>query len=184
MIIQQNILQKPIAEYITDEQDFITLMQHNQERVYRLAYHLLGDAEEAKDAVQEVFIRVWKKKKSIRLEDARPWLMRTTINLCLDWLRRRKFRGNSEELTDQIRDQRLDPLEECIDNEVQVILKSAIQRLPAKYRVVLIMRDMEGMSYDEISEMLDVPMSKVKSDLFRGRRRIRELLRSFIEVNK
>ncbi len=179
MTSKQDIFHKSIAEPITDEQNFIILMQQNQERLYKLAFHLLGDAEEAKDAVQETFVRVWKKKKSINWKDAHLWVLRTTINLCLDWLRRRKFNGDSGELNDQIPDPAPNPLDSCLNSEIQIVLRNAIQKLPESYRIVILLRDMEGMSYDEISKMLGMPISKVKSDLFRGRRKIRENASSF-----
>ncbi len=184
MTSKQDVFQKSIAESISDEQNFIMFMQKNQERLYRLAFHLLGDTEEAKDTVQEAFVRLWKKKKNIHWKDAHSWILRTTINLCLDFLRRRKFRKDNEELSDQIPDTAPNPLDNCLNSEFQAILRTAIQGLSEDYRIVILLRDMEGMSYDEISETLGVPISKVKSDLFRGRRKIREMLRPFIEVNE
>lgn len=184
MTSKQDIFHESIAESITDEQNFIMLMQQNQERLYRLAFYLLGDAEEAKDIVQDAFVRVWKKKKNIRWKDAHSWVLRVTINLCLDCLRRRKFREDNKELNEQTPDPSPNPLDNCLNSEIQAILKMAIQNLSEDYRIVILLRDMEGMSYDEISKILGVPVSKVKSDLFRGRKRIREVLRPFFEVNE
>lgn len=74
MTSKQDIFHESIAESITDEQNFIMLMKQNQKRLYRLAFYLLGDAEEAKDIVQDAFVRVWKKKKNIQWKDANSWV--------------------------------------------------------------------------------------------------------------
>ena len=175
-----------------DEQDFIVLMQQNQERVYRLAFHLLGNVEEAKDATQEAFIKAWKKLDTLHLGTRQAWLSKVTVNLCLDLLRRRKFRGDLPEERDetqdspdhQLPDSNPNPLEECLSEEMQKRVREAISRLRPPYRAAVILRDLEGLSYKEIAEMLNLEISKVKSNLFRGRRELKEILRPFIEVSR
>ena len=123
-------------------------------------------------------------------ETIRAWLSKITVNLCLDWLRRRKFRGDfSDEnresqdgLEYQIPDPNPDPLEKSLSVEMQARVRKAISTLAPKYRAVVILRDLEGLSYREIGEMLNVEISKVKSNLFRGRRELKEILRPFFEV--
>ena len=187
---QQELLGISRVGSMSDEQDFIVLMQQNQERVYRLAFHLLGDAEEAKDATQETFVKAWNKFDMLRWETSRAWLLKITVNLCLDWLRRRKFRGSfpEEESQDspeyQLPDPNPGPLEQCLDDEMQMKVREAISNLAPKYRAVVILRDLEGLSYREIAEMLSVKISKVKSNLFRGRRELKEILRPFFEVSR
>jgi len=174
---------------MSDGQDFIILMRQNQECVYRLAFYLLGDEEEAKDAVQEAFMKAWKRFDKRRWETSRAWLLKITTNLCLDWLRRRKFRGSfadEEEQDDSERelpDPKPDPLEQSMSQETQMKVREAVSKLPPPYRAVVILRDLEELSYQEIAEMLSVPVSKVKSDLFRGRRRLKEILRPAFEVS-
>ena len=85
------------TSFVSDEQEFIALMRENQERLFRLAFNLLGDAEEAKDATQETFVRAWKKLDALRRDTSRAWLSKTTVNLCMDWLRKRKFKGDLPE---------------------------------------------------------------------------------------
>jgi len=188
---QQDILGIPRVDSMSDEQDFITLMQQNQGRVYRLAFHLLGDAEEAKDATQETFVKAWKKFDMLRWETSQAWLLKITVNLCLDWLRRRKFRGDLPEKNEsqdsleyQLSDPNPDPLEQCLSREMQVKVREAVSSLAPKYRAVVTLRDIEGLSYQEIAEMLNVKISKVKSSLFRGRRELKEILRPFFEVSR
>jgi RNA polymerase sigma-70 factor (ECF subfamily) len=198
---QQDVLAISRVDSMSDEQAFIVLMRQNQESVYRLAYHLLGDEEEAKDATQEAFVKAWRKFDTLKWETSRAWLLKITVNLCLDWLRRRKFRvdfgegsvnrsqseGKGEpqdSLEYQLPDSSPDPLEQCLSEEVQTKVRAAISRLAPRYRAVVILRDLEGLSYREIAEMLNVEISKVKSNLFRGRRELKEILRPFFEVSR
>lgn len=188
---QQELLSISRVDSMSDEQDFVVLMQQNQGHIYRLAFHLLGNAEEAKDAVQETFVKAWKRLGTLRRETSRAWLSKITVNLCLDWLRRRKFRGDFPEEKDeppdgfeyQLPDPGPDPLDQCLSEEMQTRVRRAISNLAPKYRAVVILRDLEGLSYREISEMLNVEVSKVKSNLFRGRRELKEILRPFLEVS-
>lgn len=192
MTDQQELLDISRVDSMSDEQDFIILMQQNQERVYRLALHLLGNEEEAKDATQEAFVKAWKKLNMLRWETSQAWLLRITVNLCLDWLRRRKFTGDFSEERDgsqdsfeyQLPDPGSNPLEQCLDEEMQMKVRWAISKLPSPHRAVVILRDLEGLSYQEIAEMLNVKISKVKSNLFRGRRKLKEILRPFFEVGR
>ena len=192
MANQQEVLDISRVDYMPDEQDFIILMRRNQERIYRLAFQILGNVEEARDAAQETFIRAWQKLDALRRETSQAWLMKITVNLCLDWLRKRKFRGefsenrgeSQEDLDYQLPDPNPDPLEQCLGEETQTKVRKAISNLAPKYRAVVILRDLEGLSYQEIAEMLDVEVSKVKSNLFRGRRELRKFLRPFFEVSR
>ena len=195
MTDQQNILDISGIDSMSDEQDFIILMQQNQGRIYRLAFHLLGDAEEAKDVVQETFVRAWNKLDALQWETCQAWLLKVTTNICLDYLRRRRFRGDfSEEKSKaqyssehqfehQLPDPNPSPLEKCLDGEMQMRMREAISKLRPHLRAVVLLRDLEGLSYQEIAETLNVKISKVKSDIFRGRRELKEILRPFFEVS-
>ena len=191
MVNQQEFLDISRIDTMSDEQGFIILMQQNQGRLYSLAFQLLGDREEAKDATQEAFVKAWKKFDALRWETSRTWLMRITVNLCLDWLRRRKFRADLPEQGDgaqhgfehQLLDPNPGPLEECLSEETQTTVRAAIAELPAPHRAVVILRDLEGLSYQEIADVLNVKITKVKSNLFRGRRKLKEILRPFFEVS-
>lgn len=179
MVGEQKIADIPISNAMFDEQQYIIFMQNNQERLYRIAYNLLGNVEEAQDAVQETFIRVWQNCYKIKADSSQAWMIKTAVNLCLDWLRRRKFRENipEAEYNEFIENGILDPLESCINQEMQIIIQKAISKLTPPYRIAVILRDIEGLSYEDIAVVLGVPISKVKSDLFRGRRKLKEILR-------
>ena len=191
MTNQRGLLDISRADPVSDKQDFAILMRQNQGSVYRLAFHLLGNGEEAKDATQETFLKAWRKFDKLRWETGQAWLLKITVNLCLDWLRRRRFRGDFPEEDEsqnsieyRLPDPNPDPLEQCLSEEVQTRVRKAISSLAPKYRAVLMLRDLEGLSYQEIAEMLSVKISKVKSNLFRGRRELKDILRPFFEVSR
>lgn len=173
---------------VSDEQEFIVLMRENQGHLFRLAYNLLGDAEEAKDATQETFVRAWKKLDMMRRETSRAWLSKTIVNLCVDWRRKRKFKGDFPEDFEQDKYETPDlnpgPLEQCLDNEMQGKVRWAIRKLAPKYGTAIILRDLDGMSYQEIGEIMGMTISKVKSNIFRGRQKLREILGPFFEVDR
>ena len=191
MTDQRGLLEITRIDPMSDEQDFVILMRQNQERVYRLAFHLLGSAEEAKDAVQETFMKAWRKFDTLRWETSQAWLLKITVNLCLDWLRRRRFKaefpeedGSQDSFEYQLPDPNPDPLEQCLDGEMQMRMREAVSKLRPHLRAVVLLRDLEGLSYQEIAETLNVKISKVKSDIFRGRRELKEILRPFFEVSR
>lgn len=191
MVDQQKFLGISRTSSILDEHDFVVFIRQNQNRIYRLAYCLLGNHEDAQDAVQGTFIRAWEHRDKIIWNTSQPWLLKITVNLCLDWLRRRKFKADYAEADDkpqvgfevQLSDPKPDPLEQCITSEMQAKVHKAIMDLPPRYLVVIAMRDFEGLSYEDISQILKISIGKVKSDLFRGRRELRNALRCFLTDN-
>lgn len=136
-------------------------------------------------------MKAWKKFETLRSETGRAWITKITVNLCLDWLRKRKFREDFPESESQIQedseyrlpDPNPDPLEQCLSAEMQAKVTEAISKLPVAYRSVVILRDLEGLSYQDIADVLNTKISKVKSSLFRGRRKLKEILRPFFEVS-
>jgi RNA polymerase sigma-70 factor (ECF subfamily) len=156
---------------------FESILQAHQTSVYRLAYYMLRDAEEAKDVTQLTFIRAWKSIHKLRNETVRAWLLKTANNLCIDHLRQRKFRGEMpEDYSAIFVDTSSNPLEDCLKGEIQALVREAIAQLPLTMRTPLILRDIEGLSYVEVAEMLQQPLGTVKSNICRGRRMLKKLL--------
>ena len=147
-------------------------------KLFRFAFRLLGSSEEAKDVVQEVFIKVWNGwDKMAEVENMEAWCMRITKNLSLDRLRSHQRRNTSP------MDERFDMAQETstpyerteIDESMQRI-NEMIAALPEKQRQVIHLRDIEGYSYNEICDILELDMSQVKVNLFRARSAVREKL--------
>ncbi|NJN42336.1 MAG: RNA polymerase sigma factor [Flammeovirgaceae bacterium] len=147
-------------------------------KLFRFTSRLLGNEEDAKDVVQEVFVKVWNGGKLEHIQNWEAWCMRIAKNLSLDRLRvnqRRtmeSFDGNSY----SVHANELSPHEKTEINQNMEQISNWMQALPDKQRQVLHLRDVEGYSYQEICEIMDVDMSQVKVNLFRARTTLREKL--------
>jgi RNA polymerase sigma factor (sigma-70 family) len=147
-------------------------------KLFRFALRFLGNEEEAKDVVQEVFIRVWNGREQMyQVQNWEAWCMRITKNLSLDRIRSmtRKQTHPMEENFD-LRQEALTPHESTEIHESMQRITRLIAALPEKQRQVIHLRDVEGYSYNEICEILELDMNQVKVNLFRARNAVREKL--------
>jgi RNA polymerase sigma-70 factor (ECF subfamily) len=164
-----------------DVEAFGELVQRYQQAVFNVCFRMLGERREAEDLAQETFIRAYRKLDSFDISRPfSPWIRRIATNLCLNHLEKRRI---PQLHLDDERDQTassnmLNPERKRIEAEAQNTVREAILELPAKYRAVIELRHYQAMSYDEISKALKIPISDVKSHLFRGRRRLAERLRN------
>ncbi|HFQ93707.1 MAG TPA: sigma-70 family RNA polymerase sigma factor, partial [Anaerolineae bacterium] len=159
-----------------------------QTAVFNVAYRMFGRREDAEDAAQEAFLRAYKALD--RFDETRPfapWIKRITVNLCLNWLEAEKVRpqisaadmGAADEDApdmDAWRHAAPTPEQTMIRQEQGDKLRQAILQLPPRYRAVIECRHFQEMRYDEMAEVLERPLSSVKSDLFRARKMLREIL--------
>jgi RNA polymerase sigma factor (sigma-70 family) len=147
-------------------------------KLFRFALRFLGNEEEAKDVVQEVFIKVWNGREQMdQVQNWEAWCMRITKNLSLDRIRSmtRKQTHPMEESFD-LRQEALTPHESTEIQESMQRITMLIAALPEKQRQVIHLRDVEGYSYNEICEILELDMNQVKVNLFRARNAVREKL--------
>jgi RNA polymerase sigma-70 factor (ECF subfamily) len=147
-------------------------------KLFRFALRFLGNEEEAKDIVQEVFIRVWNGRQQMaQVQNWEAWCMRITRNLSLDRLRLLKGKA-TQALEDNydLRHDALSPHESTVIDESMKKINEMIAALPEKQRQVIHLRDVEGYSYQEICEILELDMNQVKVNLFRARNAVREKL--------
>lgn len=161
---------------------FTALVEAHQERLLRLCERLLGDVEEARDAAQEVFLKVFRKAGEVRpLGQVYTWLYRIAVNHCLNKLRRRKlvrflrFEGDPEEPDAPAfdpPDSSPDPASALESRRRWHTTRKAIAKLPDNQRAVLILARFEGLSYRQIAEVLGITEGAVESRLFRAMRRI------------
>ncbi|MBK5280104.1 MAG: RNA polymerase sigma factor [Bacteroidia bacterium] len=147
-------------------------------KLFRFAFRMLGSSEEAKDVVQEVLIKVWNGREQMaEVQNMEAWCMRITKNLSLDKLRSQQRRPtDSIDERFDVRNEALSPHENTELNESMLSINRLIAALPEKQRQVIHLRDIEGYSYNEICEMLELDMSQVKVSLFRARNAVREKL--------
>ncbi|HRI79145.1 MAG TPA: RNA polymerase sigma factor [Cyclobacteriaceae bacterium] len=147
-------------------------------KLFRFAFRLLGSSDEAKDVVQEVLIKVWNGRDQLdEIQNLEAWCMRITRNLSLDRLRQQQRRvTDSIEKGAQVQHDALSPLERTEMNESIKRIGELMAVLPEKQRQIMHLRDIEGYSYQEIGEILEIDMSQVKVNLFRARNSVREKL--------
>lgn len=159
------------------------LVRKYQEKVYHLAYGLLGHPEEALDACQEVLVAMLRSLARFRGESRfQTWLYRITVNICI--MRRRSVRARTRLITEMSADsaqrawQQIDPESVALSREAQAAVREHLRRLPPEFRAVVVLRELEGLSYDEIAETLSIPLGTVRSRLSRGCLLLREALLS------
>ena len=183
---------------ITDSQNgnldaFNTLVLHYQDSVFNTALRILGDEDQAADAAQEAFISAFKSIKSFRGGSFKGWLMRTVTNACYDELRRQKRRpttplepdtDDGEEMDSPrwLADPALTPDQKAEADEVEHALQHCLNNLPLEFKTVVVMADIQGLDYTEVSVAIRVPLGTIKSRLARARLRLRECLQGFEEL--
>ena len=181
---------------IGSEEAFETLIHLYQTPIYNIAYRILGDPSEAAEAVQETFMKIYKAIKTFRGESGlKTWIYRIAISESLNrqrWWRR--WRRNVIVSLDEPLDSSADgsryseladnlptPESYCASREREKAVQKALDNLPFDYRIVVILRDIEGMSYEDIAETLKLSLGTVKSRLWRGRLELKTQLRDFVE---
>ena len=164
-----------------DAHAFEQLFYRYQEKVYNVAYRMMGNQQDAEDMTQEVFFRVYQKLSSFKFSSAfSTWLYRITANLCLDEINRRKKQPAEESFSQDDLDSfcsDLNPEDKVIANEEQALLWEAINSLKPEYRIIIILRDLEGLSYKELKQALKCSMGRVKSRLHDARRKLKSILK-------
>jgi RNA polymerase sigma-70 factor (ECF subfamily) len=149
-------------------------VEEYQDQAWTVARYILKDAQEAEDATQEAFVKLWNNQDKIDPERIRPWLMKVTRNGCLDRLRRR--RDNVEFDESHMAGEASGPLQGASANETGVWLKRAITGLKEPYRSLVVLRDVNQHSYEEVAGMLELSLAQVKTYLHRARKQFREQL--------
>ncbi len=148
-----------------------------KDKLYRMALRIVGDSAEAQDVVQEVFIKIWKKRAHLdNIDNIEAFCMRMTKNLAIDKTRSKHKRTQSLGHGLDFATHSSNPHQQVEMNDTINRVRTLMKSLPVKQRMIMQLRDIEEMSYDEIAKHLDLPMSQVKVNLFRARKKIRELL--------
>jgi RNA polymerase sigma-70 factor, ECF subfamily len=157
--------------------DFRELMRRHQDAVFRLAYRITCRREDAEDVVQETFLRVYRSLEDYRGNAGfRPWVRRIAINVCLRRLSVEIPSDEVEEIYDSAHSEG-DVVEDAVLKQVQrEDVRRAVSGLPAAYRTVVVLRYMEDLSYKEIAELLDEPMSTIQVRLHRAKKMLNRRL--------
>jgi RNA polymerase sigma-70 factor (ECF subfamily) len=144
-----------------------------QDQAWTLARFLLKDRAEAEDAVQEAFIRLWNHRDNVDPDRIKPWLMKVTRNICLDRLRRRR---QTEALEEYQAVEHRGPMFGAEQSELGQWLQQAIGGLREPYRSLVVLRDIQQHSYEEVAGVTELSLSQVKVYLHRARKQLREQL--------
>jgi RNA polymerase sigma-70 factor (ECF subfamily) len=176
-----------------DAQAFARLVALHEGMVFNLAVRLLGDAEEARDVSQDVFLQVYRTLDRFQGRSSlRTWIYRIVVNQCHNrqrfWRRRRRERSCALEDLTGVEEARLSrsrqvapsPLESCERRERESLVRSALDRLSFEHRVVLLLREIEELSCEEIAQTLRLPQGTVKSRLARARECLRRELLPYL----
>jgi len=163
-----------------DQAAFGQLVLRYQRIVLGVAYRICGDPVLAQDVAQQTFIRIWEKLGTYRPEgNFRSWLCRIAANLTVDAFRQHKPTVDIDDLS--LPDTAQGPERSVLDHERAAVVRAALMRLPVHSRAALVLREYEGLSYQEIAAALGIPLGTVKSRINDARRRLQEELRPLIE---
>jgi len=148
-----------------------------KDRLFRLAFRLLQNVQEAEDSVQDVMAGVWARREQWgEWKNIGAYCMTATRNNCLDRIRRRRNVTVQEDRAWQVSSPEKDPYEKMMDKQLIERIRQCMDTLPENQQQVIRLREMEGFSYNEIAEVLDMTLDQVKINLFRGRNAIKKLI--------
>ena len=160
-----------------DHDAFEQLVQQYERKVYITAHRLMGIDADAMDASQEVFIRVYRFLDTFNAESSfSTWLYRITINVCKDMLPLELEDEENGTFVNEISDSTYDPVEIYERAELRQVIRTGIDALPETYKQIILLRDIAGLSYEEIADTLQIEIGTVKSRLSRARERLRNYL--------
>ncbi|HMP51442.1 MAG TPA: sigma-70 family RNA polymerase sigma factor [Candidatus Melainabacteria bacterium] len=174
---------------------FEELVKRHQKTVYVLLYQLAPDWTDTSDLAQEVFIRVWRSITNLRNPNAfRSWLTQIVTNIFYDELRKRPRKlptvsmdepytdeDSGESPTRDIPDESLVPEEDALNKELSQVIRESMMKLPEQFRTAIVLREVEGLSYEEIAVITKTEMGTVKSRIARARTKLQEMLKPYLE---
>jgi RNA polymerase sigma-70 factor, ECF subfamily len=177
------------------EEAYEILIQRYQQPVYNLVCRLLNDPADACDIVQEVFLKVFRNIGSFRGNSSlKTWIYRIAVNEAYNHRRwfsrhqRQEIAMGAEEgmpsYEDSLADPGRTPFDQAADHETRALVEAALEKLNAKFRAAVVLRDIEDLSYEEIATVLDVSLGTVKSRILRGREALRKVLEGRLEKER
>jgi len=166
-----------------NQDSFAELVRRYKKIIYCTVSYYIKDKEEVNDLAQEVFLRIYKNLKSYNSEyKFSTWSVRITRNLCLDCLRKKKLQISSLDACENVASSDDTPESKYISNERRIEVRNMINKLPEKYKTLLILYHNKGLSYKEMAQKLGEPMSIIKNRLYRARMALKENLESMENV--
>lgn len=176
LIIVTNLIFLSSSIHNTVMEDFLLAYK---DKFYRYALRLTGDENDAEDVLQELAIKIWDSGVEFsRIENKEAWCMSVARNLCIDKIRSNKKRGveSLDSVSFKESDQAIRPDRELENKDLTFKLKKIINSMPENYKTVIQLREIEEMSYKEISEIMNTDIQNVKVFLFRARKILQQLI--------
>ncbi len=182
-----------------DQRAFKLLVERYQRKVYAVALGMLKDKEEAMDVSQEAFVKVYKYLDHFKGDASfYTWLYRITVNICIDIIRKRAGAGGEsvefdETLPMDVSEANIgalgsrlgtNPQKSALRRELAEKIQEALASVPEKHRAILLLREIEGMSYEDLSRTLDIPKGTVMSRLFHARAKVQKILSQYLELDE
>ncbi len=182
-----------------DQRAFKLLVERYQRKIYAVALGMVKDKEEAYDIAQEAFVKVYKYLDHFKGDASfYTWLYRIAVNICIDVLRRKgAMKGEHVELDETIQmdtseanigalGTRLgtNPQKSALRKELAEKIQEALEQVPEKHRAILLLREIEGMSYEDLARTLKIPKGTVMSRLFHARAKVQKILSEYLELDE
>jgi RNA polymerase sigma-70 factor, ECF subfamily len=182
-----------------DQRAFKLLVERYQRKIYAVALGMVKDKEEAYDVAQEAFVKVYKYLDHFKGDASfYTWLYRITVNICIDVLRRKGAqKGEHVELDESLAmdtseanigalGTRLgtNPQKSALRKELAQKIQEALEQVPEKHRAILLLREIEGMSYEDLARTLGIPKGTVMSRLFHARAKVQKILSEYLELDE
>ena len=159
-------------------EEFQRVFFEMKDKLYRFSLRIVRSSDQAEDVVQEVMIKLWTKRDSMEgIDNINGWLMVLARNLSIDKIRSKHHSTGSLETAYFVADGEIKPDKQAEQSDLMQQIDAAVQQLPETQRLIFHLRDVEGMTYKEIGEILDLSLENVKVNLFRARQKLRKLLK-------
>ncbi len=165
-----------------ERSEFERLADEHYQSLYRVAYRLVHDHADAEEVVQEAFLKAWTRRDQFRHESTfKTWIYRIVVNTAISW--QRKLRRHRKKLSNFLFERRTHRStgvyrveQHFIDMELNRRLNIALERIPESSRALIVLRDIEGLAYEDIAVVLGIPIGTVKSRLWRARQQLKQEL--------
>lgn len=171
-----------------DTSAFEEIVLKYQDRVYNLCRHMLGSAQDAEDAAQDTFVKAYQKLKVFKPDASLyTWIYRIAVNTCLDYKKRPFFESlfkkadEGEEFVEEPLSDWRSPARLYESKQIGVAIHKSIKKLPSKLRTAIVLKEVEGLSYEEIADIIEVSIGTVKSRISRARDELKKSLKKFTE---
>jgi RNA polymerase sigma factor (sigma-70 family) len=157
--------------------NFEKLTYHIKDKLFRFALRITGNKPEAEDVVQEVFLKIWDKRDEMStVLNQEAWCMTLTKNLAFDKIKSKHRKTDDIDEAFNLQDSKTNVYQTVETSDTMAVIKQIMSQLPDNQRLVMHLRDIEDMTYEEIAVSLEMPMSQVKVNLHRARQKVREQL--------